>query len=304
MRPVSNALKRREARRRSCRATIGRRIKALPVLVAVMMASAGCATRTSMNQFARAVSASSHSLGYRMTMTFRVKRSQPSIQLDGSGAGTFDTKDHIGTMLLSVHQAGGDSYLQQAFGRGVPVHLLFDHSTLYVRAAAGPGTTPWLKFDLAKVGGVGALPGLTGVFGNPAAGDPSQILGDLRAVTGRIERIGVRRLRGVQTTEYRASVALGRVAANVPPGSREAIRRGVEQLEQRGVRSIPVEVWVDLKGLVRQVHMAYGWQHTGATRFHAVIRVDILAYGRQPRPSLPSPAQVTDATTGIIGAPR
>jgi hypothetical protein len=80
------------------------------------------------------------------------------------------------------------------------------------------------------------------------------MLAYLRATSGKIEKVGTEKIRGVETTHYRAKVDLDKVAAQAPPSLRKTYRASIQSLKQGlGTDTIPVDVWVDGDNLVRRL---------------------------------------------------
>lgn len=141
------------------------------------------------------------------------------------------------------------------------VELVMDGVVVYMRMPflqeISPGLKPWIKFDLEKLGEQQGLDlGQLMQFGTQS--DPSQALAYLRAASDDVEEVGTETVRGVETTHYRMTVELARVADAAPPEQREALRAQTEQLrELSGISEVPTEVWVDDEGLVRRQQLTY-----------------------------------------------
>jgi hypothetical protein len=170
------------------------------------------------------------------------------------------------------------------------VDQLVDGQTLYIRTPALfsflPGGRQWLKLDLvraAQAKGVDlrALRQLT------AGGDPSQYVAWL-AVAGNARRVGRETVRGVPTTRYAARIDVRRLAAVADP----AVRRSVQQL---GVRAVPMDVWLDARGLVRRLHLATGTAGTAAAAT-IDLTIDFSDFGTSVHATRPPDDETIDVT--------
>jgi hypothetical protein len=117
-------------------------------------------------------------------------------------------------------------------------------------AAVAP--TPWIKVDLTAIEGLEDLGQLEGL----ADQDPSKQLEYLRGASDDFEEIGPEPVRGVDTTHYRAVISLRKTVDVAPADQRDALRRMTDQLiEETGLDSLPMEVWIDDEGLPRRMRM-------------------------------------------------
>jgi hypothetical protein len=109
------------------------------------------------------------------------------------------------------------------------------------------GGKTWIQADLPTIDGLAGQQ-----LGLPALGsglDMTGMLDWLRGVSSDVTQIGTDIIHGVATTHYRASVDLTKAVANAPA----AVRSGVERAAQAVGQTIPVEVWVDGQGRLRQL---------------------------------------------------
>lgn len=201
-----------------------------------------------------------------------------------TGEGTFDSKRRVGRMTLDLSGAGGGAS---------EVETIMDGPVVYMKV---PGTEdaqsavkPWLKVDLRRVAsrrGVdfGGLEQVNQV-------DPSRMLAFLRGVSGRVDEIGEEEVRGVETTHYKLTIDLEKVARETPE-QRTALR---EAIERSGVQRIPAEVWVDDEGFVRRVKLLYENVRVGGERkAEMAVSMDLYDFGVDVDARPPPPNQVTD----------
>jgi hypothetical protein len=185
----------------------------------------------------------------RIAFTVDTEVSGRRFQLEGGGE--FDYGERRGRLELDLGSLLGE--LGIADGR---FETVFDQTVVYMRfprelasRLPGGGERPWLKIDLEQAA---ALEGLDLGQLQQLNQDPSQVLEYLRA-TSEVEEVGPEDVRGVETTRYRATVDLRRVADAVPAEQRARLRESIEQLiRQLGTHELPVSVWVDGDGLLRR----------------------------------------------------
>jgi hypothetical protein len=179
----------------------------------------------------------------------------------------------------------------------VSVDQLVDGRMLYVRAprlfSLLPGGKQWLKVDLTRASGgkadLGALRQLT------AGSDPGRLVAWL-AVAGNARSVGRESVRGVPTTHYKAHIDVNQVARSADPD----VRRSLQQL---GVRSVPVDAWLDDQGLVRRLHIAAG---TDGTRVPMALDLtfDFSDFGTAVNATPPAADHTLDVTSTAAAALR
>jgi hypothetical protein len=180
--------------------------------------------------------------------TTAAKSARMSMKMTASGAGADGfavTADGVadftnGDAEFTMHLSGGS----QQFG-GMEARLVDGAAYLKMPASLGSmfGGGKWLKLPLGAP--VGVLPGFD-------QSDPSKFLAYLETVSNGVKKIGPERIRGVDTTHYKATFDLGKAIdrADVPPALRESLGKLA-----RGNASfkMPADVWVDNDGLARRI---------------------------------------------------
>jgi hypothetical protein len=166
------------------------------------------------------------------------------------------------------------------------------------------GSKPWVRLDRGTLQALAAtqlgLPGLGATL------DFSSVLAWLRGVSGQITTIGNERIDGTPTTHYRAQVDLARVAATIgtDPNDGSALTQAVG-------RTLPMDVWIDARGRLRQLKVALDLHTLHASpaatppsqaRGTAVLTVDLWNFGVAVHPVPPPANQVSDAAS-LIRAP-
>jgi hypothetical protein len=133
---------------------------------------------------------------------------------------------------------------------------VFDDLVMYMRFPAPisnafglPGGKQWIKFDLAQLGREQGID-FGALFDQFSGSDPSRSLELLRGAQADFRKVGEEEVRGVETTHYRGTVDLERLAETAPPDARESYRRLLELSAQA---RIPVDVWIDGDGHTRRI---------------------------------------------------
>jgi hypothetical protein len=132
-----------------------------------------------------------------------------------------------------------------------------------------------------------------------ASNDPRDALRCLEAVASELQVVGEEELHGVETTHYRTSIDLLMYSQLAPPSTRKQIGSMLDELvRQSGLRTIPVDVWVDESSLVYRLTMTFSALPPGAAQsFDASIRFELYDYGEPVAIELPSAATTVDALT-------
>jgi len=109
------------------------------------------------------------------------------------------------------------------------------------------GGKAWVQADLPTVDGLAGQQ-----LGLPALGaglDMTGMLDWLRGVSSDVTEVGPDTINGVSTTHYRATVDLAKAAANAPAAAQSRVQQAAQALGQ----TLPVDVWVDGQGRLRQL---------------------------------------------------
>ena len=216
--------------------------------IAVALAVAGCGSsksssdqpKTVSNDLVTAAAAKSLKPG-SVEADFNVS----GAGVKGNGSGVFDTgSDRSGqlTMKVNVH------------GVPVPIDSIIAGNVLYLRSQAFAqlglsGDKQWVKLDLGQLAQQRGLDLSSLTNTSPT---PDSALAYLRG-TSKVQEVGSEKVDGVDTTHYKARVDLERAAALSRGADRASLRRVIKST---GAKKIPIDVWVDGKGLIRKLQYA------------------------------------------------
>jgi hypothetical protein len=242
---------------------------------------------------AQAATLSSNTAGYRMHMSLDM--SSPGIpSATGVGDGSVDLRDHLATASVTLNF--GSNAATQALGGGrMRIDEILDGSTIFMKLPAaampvlGAAGKPWVKFDLTTLG---HGPASSSLGSGSAMSDPSEVLRALRSASSSVVTEGRQRVDGIQTTLYHAELNLDQIAKVLPSADR-AVAQG-ELQRALGAPTLPIDVWIDSRHLVRRMQMTLDATLPGGQLLHFGMTADLSDYGAQPRPALPPAAEVHD----------
>jgi hypothetical protein len=279
----------------------------------VALAAAGCGSATTGGassaraSLLRAADVTNAAAGYRMTMRMGISTSALPSPIQATGLGSFDPSAHTGQLTISMSFGSNPQVAAVLGGSTLTMREILDGQEIYLGLPSGlasklPGGRPWLSVNLAQAAANAGIPGFSSLIENPTSSNPAQFLQYLRAVSGGVHTIGSATIDGHRTTGYSATIDLSKAPSVVPAARRASVRQAVAAVERlTGITRVPVKVWVDAEHLVRRMSLSLTERPAGSGQsVTSTITVDILAYGPQPKPQLPSASQVTniDSLTG------
>lgn len=114
----------------------------------------------------------------------------------------------------------------------------------------------WFKLDTSKAVNARTKE-LREAVGNSYQ-NPGQVLDYLDAARQHVERLGEATVKGVPTIHYHAVMRLRRLGAGQPAVVRRGLQATAEKIRAfTGDDSVPVEAWIDRRGVVRRAKLAY-----------------------------------------------
>lgn len=231
----------------------------------------------------------------RMALDLTFTTPQQTIHVTGDVEYVLDPTDPTSLrerVLLDVPSLGmvPGGQVEMIVGKG---------SVLYIRApmlaSVIPASTPWIKLDPSTLpqnqGGLGAA---------AAAVDPVAILAAIKEALS-VEEVGADTVDGVNATHYRASVDLVKLlpllASLTPDKPTDAeMQHAKDQLAKLGMQTLPIDLWVDADGFLKQMQLALdlskmGVDHAG-TSFSLTFTLSDI--GENVSIDVPPASQVTD----------
>jgi hypothetical protein len=201
-----------------------------------------------------------------------------------AGAGTIDRKADRGSFKLKTSFGAQPFTIEEITDK----HLLYIRSEVF--AGKLPGGRSWMKVDLdaaAKERGID----LSALGTSGPAQSPTQGLDYLRGA-GKAKKLGTEKVGDVATTHYRVTVNLDRAAKR---STQASAKRAIDALAASlGTRtSIPVDVWVDGKNLIRRQSVDYvAMIQGGKSTFR--LTTDYTDYGAEVKISPPADSDTID----------
>lgn len=190
--------------------------------------------------------------------------------LSGKGSGVFDNgKSPAGQLNMTV----------TASGRQIPVDTVVTGNVFFMRSPAFARSIArdkqWIKLDLAKLARQRGVD-LGGLLN--ASPTPTNALAYLQG-TDRVKRVGSGQAGGKDATHYRVRVDV-RKAARKASGT---ARTTLEGVRAGGVEKLPMDVWVDANGYIREV----SYQEHAGRQQAAKVTMELHDFG--PRVSIQPP---------------
>ncbi len=294
-----------------------RRLHALPAALAVLVAVAvaGCGGSavavpelSSLTQVAQKSSAADSA---RFALTLEMTVPIAAQKLSFSAEGGFDTPARRAQMTFDLSSFAelfkglGSSLGGKVTGDlGTPsdwkLEAIQDGDTAYIHfpliaKQLPPGKT-WIKGDAKDLSQADA--GRLSQFGSFAGTDPRDVFAFLKAVSGSIEAVGSEKIRGVETSHYRATVDTAKLAKLIPAEQRQSLG-GIDQTAaQAGLSELPLDVWIDADQRVRKLAIDLDAKQPGTdARVEASLVIELYDYGTSLDLELPPADEVVDAAT-------
>jgi hypothetical protein len=224
--------------------------------------------------------------GIAMTMKGAVTAGGQDVPLDGSGV--VDRQGKSGTFAITT-AVGGKSTTFDEIIDGKVIYIKSD-----VFAGQLPGGKKWVKVDLAQEA---AKQGIDlDAIGGSTAQDPAAALDYLKGA-GTSRKVGTATVNGTKTTQYHVDVDLRKVAAKSDdPDAKSSVEKLIKAV---GTATIPVDVWVDAKHLVRREKLDYALTIQGH-RASMTMTIDLTKFGVAVHADPPAAGDVADlaALTG------
>jgi hypothetical protein len=203
----------------------------------------------------------------------------------GSGSGVFNTgPSRSGQLTMKVTVRGME----------VPIDTVISGNALYMRSAVFsqlglPPNKQWIKVDLGQLAQQRGIDLSSLANTSPT---PASALSYLRG-SGKVREVGTESIDGAETTHYKVVVDLEKAVSRSDAATQEALRRVIKA---GGVKTLPVDVWVDGKGFVRKVQYAQR-----AAGKDVNVTMNLHDYGKPVTVKPPPANQVIDLMDAVGG---
>ena len=255
----------------------------------VAAASGNGSTSTLGTAYSATLAAKTARLGLHSTVVTGVGANRKTVTIAGQGLTAL--RGGPTTMTLQVPTVG------MLITRLI-VPMVYVQLPPALRASA-PGGKAWIGINLdalakAKLGG-----GLSQL--SSSANAQNTALGVLAAqVVGAPHKVGLARIHGTVTTAYKVTLNLGKAAAGVPLAAQAELKRLAAKL---GSTTLPVEVWLDAQGRLRQLTYHVSVRATAKTPPAMVSStVDLWDFGVPVNVVAPPASQVLNVTAQALAA--
>lgn len=286
---------------------------AVPVLAAALTACGGSSAERLLTpeDLAQAAVTSSEAGTGRFTFSMEMTMPGSYEPVSFSGYGAFDSA--AGRTQMSMDMSSLASLFAglapAAGGKGPDftdpelwkIEAVLDGLVMYMRfpLLSRLGGSPfegkkWLKVDLRQAAGIAGMD--LDQLMQLSSNDPRDMLQVLRAVGGELELVGREELRGLETIHYRTTVDLRKYAQLAPASQRKQVRSMLDELvRQSGLRTMPLDVWVDDESLVHRMTMELSVAQPGSAEPAKVsMRWDLYDYGEPVAIAVPPRAATVD----------
>jgi hypothetical protein len=213
-----------------------------------------------------------------------------------TGSGLMNLSNHSFELTVNAPSGGTVKVLESAGEEYIQVPPA-DRSQV-------PGNKAWESVDLNQVDEA-AVGKSFSQLSSVNSDDPTQALSNLSEVSDNVTKDGASTVDGTATTEYGATVDLTKAAAEVKSkdGAKAALAL-TQEARNLGTTTLPVNVWVEANGLVKQVseEIPIPAASTGATdgSGKAALTMTFSDFGT-PAPLTPPPStQVADITAEVV----
>lgn len=269
--------------------------KAIATLAAAVVAGIGGYTLVGgggvgpLSPVAQAADSTAKVPGSRFEMSGSVNAGPVSVGMSADGAYNGRTDRTEMTMRMELPAAaatalpGGSAPTFSVVSEGAVTYM---SSTLFPSAALGGAK--WIKLDLSALGG--------DAFQQAAAMDPRAQLEQLLGASDDARQVGRERVRGVQTTRWSVSVDLDRSLDVLRDrGQGDGAAQLEQMIDELGVDSVPVEVWIDDRNLLRRMAMNMPFEAQGQSG-SLQMTIELFDFGSDPQIRIPGPGEVADAS--------
>jgi hypothetical protein len=271
-----------------------RRLAAV-LLTATLAAGCGQATSSSTPPATSHARIDPQLLADAASATAKAGSARLTMQMQMSGPqGSFNTHAHGVTTFSKPHLAEIDMVMNVP-NMGTPVSMSerMVGTTIYMRMpflnAADPKLKPWVKVNLASMGKAAGLN--LGALLNSSTNDPSSMMSYLQGASGTVKNLGQETVDGISTTHYRATVEYAKMVASMRNSNPAAARAIQQVMDKTGMRSEPVDVWIDGSGLMRQERLDV---QIPSTSSRMTMVMDLSDFGVPVHVSAPPASQTTD----------
>jgi hypothetical protein len=192
-------------------------------------------------------------------------------------------------------------YITEEFGGPPSAELILDGRegiVLYMKfsflKAQLPRGKTWMKADIVEMGKAYGLD--LDRMKEAKQSDPGQMLAYLKSAVG-VRKISSDLVRREVTTHYSTIVKAETIVEGVPPDQQKAMRKFLRLM---GIKTYPVDIWVDRDGLVRKLAIELEYKQPHGEYVKMKVSEEYYDFGVEANIEAPPAKRVIDVTPRFI----
>jgi hypothetical protein len=221
-----------------------RRLLALLLAAVISVVAPACGESASAQEIVAGAADATNEAG-TSKLTINIKTKVGDQEVNVATEGLIDYANERGRLTMDLAALGlpGASGTMEMLLMGKVIFMKLPPQGLPAELQA----KPWVRLDIEKLAqregfNLGSLDQLRN-------SNPTNTLEYLRGAADDVTEVGSEKIRGEDTTHYKATLDLTK-AGEAEPKAKEAIDEAIKQL---GTSTIPVEVWIDDEGRLRRM---------------------------------------------------
>lgn len=226
--------------------------------------------------------------------TSKAGSAQVKVVTTASSGGSSETVEGAGVMDF------GDGKSRIELGQeGQRIEQRIVDKVLYQKPPKGSGGLPagkaWMKIDLKRLQDAGGS-------GGGGVSDPADSFAYTKSLSEKdVKKVGQEQVGGVKTTHYRVAVDVDKLAKGSPEQRK--------MLRQQLGDSLPMDLWIDGKGLTRRQQMVLSMTGEGGggtskasagEKVKAKVVMDFSDFGTDVAVEAPEASDTVDMTSKVI----
>jgi hypothetical protein len=232
-------------------------------------------------------------VAFKGSVTFNHDHEQ-RFEFKGRGVVDWSTNSAKMTAVYTYPNALQE-FIKARFGRPADAQLILDGReglVVYMRFPFLKGEMPkkWLKADLVKIGKAYGLD--LDRLKETKQSDPGQMLAYLKSAVG-VRKVGSDLVRREVTTHYSTVVKAETIVEQAPLDEQEAMKK---YLRLMGVKTYPVDLWVDRLGVVRKLGIELEYKLPRGDYVKMKLSEEYFDFGLETEIVPPPAKQVLDIT--------
>jgi hypothetical protein len=136
--------------------------------------------------------------------------------------------------------------------------------------------------------------------GLQATSDPGNMVSYLYAA-GDLRQAGEETVRGDHTTRYEATMHLDRALEQFPENQRKQMEKGIEALQDMGIETVPMVVWIDDDGYLRRLNMDWRLDEVDGAPEGARLKIHVELWDFGADVDVSEPKESTVVEEGELG---